>query len=47
MQVKEHVSEKLNEKYYEIEHSSGLRILFIPKRVTAQPMPLSAHLSAV
>lgn len=31
MQVKEHVSEKLNEKYYEIEHSSGLRIFIHPK----------------
>lgn len=31
MQVKEHVSEKLNEKYYEIEHSSGLRVFIHPK----------------
>lgn len=31
MQVKEFVSEKLKEKYYEIEHSSGLRIFVLPK----------------
>ena len=31
MQVKEYVSEKLREKYYEIEHSSGLRIFVLPK----------------
>ena len=31
MQVKEFVSEKLREKYYEIEHSSGLRIFVLPK----------------
>ena len=31
MQVKEFVSSKLREKYYEIEHSSGLRIFVLPK----------------
>ena len=31
MQVKEFVSSKLREKYYEIEHSSGLRIFVMPK----------------
>ena len=31
MQVKEFKSEKLREKYYEIEHSSGLRIFVLPK----------------
>ncbi len=31
MQVKEYVSSKLREKYYEIEHSSGLRIFVMPK----------------
>ena len=31
MQVKEFVSEKLREKYYEIEHSSELRIFVLPK----------------
>lgn len=31
MQIKEFVSSKLREKYYEIEHSSGLRIFVMPK----------------
>lgn len=31
MQIKEVVSEKLQEKYYEIEHSSGLRVFVWPK----------------
>ena len=31
MQIKEFKSEKLNEKYFEIEHSSGLRIFVLPK----------------
>jgi len=31
MQVKEYVSEKLREKYYEIEHPTGLRIFVMPK----------------
>ena len=31
MQIKEFKSEKLREKYYEIEHSSGLRIFVLPK----------------
>lgn len=31
MQVKEYESIKLKEKYYEIEHSSGLRIFVLPK----------------
>lgn len=31
MQVKEYNSLKLNEKYFEIEHSSGLRIFVLPK----------------
>lgn len=31
MQVKEFKSAKLREKYYEIEHSSGLRIFVLPK----------------
>ncbi len=31
MQIKEYESSKLNEKYYEIEHSSGLRIFVLPK----------------
>lgn len=31
MQIKEYKSEKLREKYFEIEHSSGLRIFVLPK----------------
>lgn len=31
MQIREYISEKLREKYYEIEHSSGLRIFIMPK----------------
>ncbi len=31
MQIKEVVSEKLNEKYYEIEHPTGLKIVVWPK----------------
>lgn len=31
MQIREYTSEKLREKYYEIEHSSGLRIFIMPK----------------
>ncbi len=31
MQIKEFKSERLREKYYEIEHSSGLRIFVLPK----------------
>ncbi len=31
MQIKEYVSDKLREKYYEIEHSSGLKIFVMPK----------------
>ncbi len=31
MQIKEYKTEKLREKYFEIEHSSGLRIFVLPK----------------